>query len=189
MQKKIVSVTSFIMLIIFIAISFAPISFNFSRGYKFNGDPYVHCSMWKIATGLAFFVTIFVVVGIVALIMKSIEMNNVFSKIGCFAPALAFVLFGVLWIKTLDYDTHYHSAWGIFVECILLLVASALSILIGLNFFKNKPVNVSVAKNATIPQTPPNSVADELAKYKNLLDSGAITQDEYDAKKSQLLRL
>lgn len=33
------------------------------------------------------------------------------------------------------------------------------------------------------------SVADELAKYKALLDSGAITQDEYDAKKKELLNL
>lgn len=31
--------------------------------------------------------------------------------------------------------------------------------------------------------------ADELQKYKNLLDSGAITQEEYDAKKKQLLGL
>ena len=138
MQKKIVSVISFIMLIVFIAISFAPISFNLSTGY-WNGVPYIHCSMWKIATVLAFFVTVFIIVGIVALIMKSIEMNNIFSKIGCFAPPVAFVLFGVLWINTLKV-ANYHSAWGIFVECILLLVASALSVLIGLDFFKNKPV-------------------------------------------------
>ena len=33
------------------------------------------------------------------------------------------------------------------------------------------------------------SVADEILKFKNLLDSGAITQEEYDAKKKQLLGL
>ena len=31
------------------------------------------------------------------------------------------------------------------------------------------------------------SVADELIKYKNLLDAGAITQEEFDRKKAQLL--
>ena len=40
---------------------------------------------------------------------------------------------------------------------------------------------------------PPNytstSPADEIAKYKELLDSGAITQEEFDAKKKQLLGL
>ncbi len=33
------------------------------------------------------------------------------------------------------------------------------------------------------------SVADEIVKFKNLLDAGAITQEEYDAKKKQLLNL
>ena len=31
--------------------------------------------------------------------------------------------------------------------------------------------------------------ADELLKYKKLLEEGAITQDEYDAKKKQLLNI
>ena len=33
------------------------------------------------------------------------------------------------------------------------------------------------------------SPADEILKYKNLLDAGAITQEEYEAKKKQLLGL
>ena len=33
------------------------------------------------------------------------------------------------------------------------------------------------------------SNADELKKYKELLDSGAITQEEYDKKKKELLNL
>ena len=39
--------------------------------------------------------------------------------------------------------------------------------------------------NVTIPQ----SSADELKKYKELLDSGILTQEEFDAKKKQLLGL
>lgn len=41
------------------------------------------------------------------------------------------------------------------------------------------------------PQTAgdPASAADEIAKFKALLDQGAITSEEYDAKKKQLLRL
>lgn len=42
--------------------------------------------------------------------------------------------------------------------------------------------NISTAANN-------NSVADEIAKYKSLLDSGAITQDEYDKKKKELLSI
>jgi len=33
------------------------------------------------------------------------------------------------------------------------------------------------------------STTDELMKYKELLDSGVITQEEFDAKKKQLLNL
>ena len=43
--------------------------------------------------------------------------------------------------------------------------------------------------SATIKPEIPQSNADELKKYKDLLDSGIITQDEFDAKKKQLLGL
>ena len=43
--------------------------------------------------------------------------------------------------------------------------------------------------NTTIKQEIPQSNAEELKKYKDLLDSGTITQDEFDAKKKQLLGL
>ena len=42
-------------------------------------------------------------------------------------------------------------------------------------------------KNITITQT--TAVADEIAKYKQLFDQGIITQEEYEAKKKQLLGL
>ena len=41
----------------------------------------------------------------------------------------------------------------------------------------------------TIKQEIPQSNADELKKYKDLLDSGVISQEEFDAKKKQLLGL
>lgn len=49
---------------------------------------------------------------------------------------------------------------------------------------KEKPASVT-----TINQEIPQSNADELQKYKNLLDNGTITQEEFDAKKKQLLGL
>lgn len=44
-------------------------------------------------------------------------------------------------------------------------------------------------RSAVIKQEIPQSAADELKKYKALLDSGTITQAEFDAKKKQLLGL
>lgn len=45
------------------------------------------------------------------------------------------------------------------------------------------------AKGTDNAASTPISAADELMKYKNLLDSGAITQEEYESKKKQLLGL
>jgi hypothetical protein len=49
---------------------------------------------------------------------------------------------------------------------------------------ENKNNELSFAKHDA-----PQSEADELKKYKDLLDSGIITQEEFDAKKKQLLGL
>lgn len=46
--------------------------------------------------------------------------------------------------------------------------------------------SVSVSMPSAAPQV---SNADEIAKYKQLLDMGAISQEEFDAKKKQLLGL
>ena len=49
-------------------------------------------------------------------------------------------------------------------------------------------INVNVASGGDVKTTEtPMSVADELAKYKTLLDAGAITQEEFDQKKAELL--
>ncbi len=42
-------------------------------------------------------------------------------------------------------------------------------------------------QNSTSPAAPATSAADELKKFKELLDMGIITQEEFDAKKKQLL--
>lgn len=47
---------------------------------------------------------------------------------------------------------------------------------------QNKPVE-------TVAEKKPASTADELKEYKSLLDAGIITQEEFDAKKKQLLGL
>ena len=60
-------------------------------------------------------------------------------------------------------------------------VHAALNELLGK--FQTDPKN---GANITVPTA---SNADELKKYKELLDSGVITQEEFDAKKKQLLGL
>lgn len=45
---------------------------------------------------------------------------------------------------------------------------------------------MKIQKKTPVKKAEP-SVADELLKYKNLLDAGAITQEEYEEKKKELL--
>lgn len=40
-----------------------------------------------------------------------------------------------------------------------------------------------------VPASPPVNAAEELSKFKELLDQGVITQAEYQLKKSQLMKL
>ena len=56
-------------------------------------------------------------------------------------------------------------------------------------FRKKTPASDTAPASAPIVQNIQQSAADELAKFKQLLDSGAITQEEFDAKKKQLLGL
>ena len=44
-------------------------------------------------------------------------------------------------------------------------------------------------KTVVVPTAAPTSTADELKKFKDLLDAGIITQEEFDEKKKQLLGL
>ena len=49
-------------------------------------------------------------------------------------------------------------------------------------------INVNVASGGDVKANETSvSIADELIKYKNLLDTGVITQEEFDKKKAQLL--
>lgn len=47
-----------------------------------------------------------------------------------------------------------------------------------------KEMNIYATHN---PPNPGYSTADEIKKYKELLDSGVITQEEFESKKTQLL--
>lgn len=70
-------------------------------------------------------------------------------------------------------SSKYHTAQSTAQSCI-----SALEIILD-----------EVQANSVNTATTQNSPADEIMKYKQLLDTGAITQEEFEAKKKQLLNL
>lgn len=71
--------------------------------------------------------------------------------------------------------------WG-FVACLLL--SPLIGLLIILLSDEDKPIEQRI-----IEQSKESSIskADELAKFKKLLDDGAINQDEYDYQKMKIL--
>ena len=73
----------------------------------------------------------------------------------------------------------YSFCWGFYIAAAILLAAAVIAFL------------VAIGKTAEVEDhgKPPVSSADELAKFKDLLDKGIITQEEFDAKKKQLLGL
>ncbi|EQE00563.1 short C-terminal domain protein [Clostridioides difficile CD9] len=61
-------------------------------------------------------------------------------------------------------------------------------------FFSNRTTRIKDSTNNNKPQTyninsSNNDSTDEILKFKKLLDEGAITQEEFDAKKKELLNL
>ena len=78
------------------------------------------------------------------------------------------------------------TANGLTVKVIFILLGSA----VVCNMLKRSSLITPKAKKEIVVQhNEPTSHADELKKYKELLDSGVISQEEFDAKKKQLLGL
>ena len=72
----------------------------------------------------------------------------------------------------------YYILWGALA---VLIVFTILSIMLTKQGLRQP-------KAVTIVEAPQQiSLADEIKKYKDLLDSGAITQEEFDAKKKEIL--
>lgn len=72
----------------------------------------------------------------------------------------------------------------VFIAKLVLLIVNAIK---GANAHRKEKIKLVEKLNKTVTTQPAPSSADEIAKYKALLDSGAITQDEFEKKKKQLL--
>lgn len=84
-------------------------------------------------------------------------------------------------------------AWGFFLGVIGIIVVACRSDLNQTNTVNpgyNNQVNNTINSNNALQQDKNvKSPKEELASYKDLLDSGLITQEEFDAKKKQILGL
>ena len=92
----------------------------------------------------------------------------------------------------LGFGPIFYSSLNILIV-ILLVAGIAINYAQASRSYRSKPSayrKVSVSTNTTVPAKPiltENEKADLILKYKKMLDDGAITQEEYDKKKKELL--
>ena len=72
-----------------------------------------------------------------------------------------------------------------FLFYVIMALLIAISVIAFVSNYKIKKDGIK----EEVTKVAQNSGADEIVKYKELLDKGIITQEEYDAKKKQLLGL
>ena len=100
-------------------------------------------------------------------------------------------------LKRLESVTWYENTSTMSLANLMLFLPMTGLLVIGVIetvvYFVKKRKNASVTESASVEvevaTTPQNENIDELKKYKELLDQGIITQEEFDAKKKQLLGL
>ncbi len=118
---------------------------------------------------------------------KTILMNNIIAVE--FKPCVG-LSDGSLLVRTandviIDTRSELDKAWGMQPGVTFRKKGNEMASII--NDYINKRILECSKQSPTIVQQ--TSSADELKKFKELLDSGIITQEEFDAKKKQLLSL
>lgn len=90
----------------------------------------------------------------------------------------------------------YSAAWGLYVEFFLLIIACIMAFMIASGKTIESPAAVPATETPGAPNVPavPSSdvtgkAFDDLKKYKELLDEGILSQEEFDRKKKELLDL
>lgn len=100
------------------------------------------------------------------------------------------VLAGIMLLSLLRNDVYGNYYGTVSVEKACYILWGTLAVLIvftilSIMFTKQGPRQPRAVTIVEVPQQ--ISLADEIKKYKDLLDSGAITQEEFDAKKKAIL--
>ena len=145
-----------------------------------------------------------VVITLVTCFLEALQIKKIKKEILVALPIISLIAFLVIsnYVDSLSGGSFWyngdlrrsHLEMGIlfYIEVILLLICLAFSVLN--NFPDSKVLSYFRAKGLTVKRgSAENGIrletADELKKLKDLLDEGVITQEEFETKKRQLLKL
>ena len=208
MKKRNLSLLALVLLIVFVLLTFLPITY-YSVGCKltdtFMGELYLvdSKSLYGFAelsnNGLFYDFLIYVcllsaVIGIIALLLQVFNKHSKTIDALAFAPVICTVTFILYSVFFLLEDPYYFTtygvsfrytheiAWGFYAELVLINAASAISVLVATGATEKK-------SQKRIKNISEDNVTDNLLKYKELLDEGLISQEDFDTKKKQLLDL
>ena len=191
-KKKSLNILELILQIIAIALLFVDGMFLISDNttYSFSGV----CSAANLIFFTLLFITLFGINAIICLVAAKSQSEDRDSILHTILPIINFIalfFIGQTLMNTVVSEVsnyvYVRSAEPLFfIELFVLLAIIILSLV--------KRSSSVVPKEQEKPQQIINNIketsnADELKKYKELLDSGVITQEEFDAKKKELLGL
>ena len=165
-------------------------AFRYGESSYGNGANFFYIfnySLWRGAGSIMMIITIIAVIISIGMIWIN-------------KPKISLIALGVITIFVLLSLFRFYKVDGAWYDPILgdytrasasspyyiVLGGTALAILFGVVGFLNTKEPVEKAPSITVM---PKSNADELEKYNELLSKGIITQEEFDAKKKQLLGL
>ena len=205
MKKRNLSLVALILLVIFVVFSFMPVIListcweeNWFGGYvedfSFLGSFAELANTYSLTGYLVYICLIFAFNGIISLIWQFVGKNSKITDIFTFSPvvsAVSFILVSLLYMLPEESPNSYTPngywsttpGWGYYIEITLILAVAVMSVLIATGRVKNTIVipKQVMPTNVDIPDT--------LRKYKQLLEEGVISQEEFEAKKKQLLDL
>lgn len=215
MTKKRFNIAEIIMYIIVLVLLWADGTYNSiarSMQGSFSGSTslsFVDCSidcltMDDIIFPIGWIFIALVLVTLVMFFMETLQIKKVKKEILVALPIISLIAFlaisayvdslsgGSFWYNGDLRRSHLEMGILFYIEVILLLICSAFSVLS--NFPNSKVLRRFRAKGLTVKgDSAENCVrletADELKKLKDLLDAGVITQEEFETKKKQLLKL
>ena len=206
MKKSHANLISIVFISIFLLLSFMPVIFTMN--YWKNEAPGVgHAtkawskgvSLYSRYLWLALLIAAVAALSISILVIQSLKIRNQLTKYCYYTPLAVTALFAL--ISCMDiavsvpngepggtavwgyYGYYEHvPAWGFYVECALLIAVCVISVL-GIKGMLIETVEETSANNNV------SDITEQLKKYKELLDNGVLTQEEFESKKKQLLGL
>lgn len=144
---------------------------------------------------LEILVVVFMILSIIVYFQKLLQKDNKLSKKYVLISIVSFallVVFAFYAYAFAEYDTtNWRYEWTINWLFYIIIVLHILTIVFAF-LIKSKNFDETTMKNEKANNYSSNndfSAAEEIKKYKELLDSGVINQEEYEAKKRQLLGL